>query len=112
MLKIKIQSSTLIEVIVAMVILTLFIGMFFSFISKNNSKISVEQRVTANLYIQTIINETIADSSFSDNDYKYESIIIKKRIGDFKTKHVYLIKVSAHQLNDSLISEKNIFVEK
>ena len=104
----KIKSSTLIEVVVAMTIITMFIALFYNFIEKSGREINIEQKVIANILINTSINKTLQDSSFFDEQYDYEFISVKKQ-ASIRNKIIQL-DFTAFMTNNKKILEKSILV--
>lgn len=93
---VKINASTLIEVIVAMVVLSISfsIGLmiYFNILSGSGSFRAFE----TNLILKQIATETITNKSYIDEDITNNNLTIHKSLTPYKTsKKVYILELSA-----------------
>ena len=105
----KLKSSTLIEIIVALVLLSIFTLLFFRFIQKSQRDINVEQKIKALYCMNSVIATTLNDSTFINTDYKFENIVVQKKIVR-QDGSLILINFSAFSLISKKLVERNIYV--
>lgn len=80
----KIKAFSIIETIVAMILLTITFAVAmstFDFISNTNS---MEIKVNAQLSIKTILAETIRDKTFYDETIERNGFVIEKKVQTYE----------------------------
>lgn len=80
----KIQASTLIEVITAMIIIMIIFGIAMMIFTNINTTSNTKLKLFAGMHIDKVYEETIKENSFFDEDYQVESIKIEKKIMPYK----------------------------
>ena len=111
----KIQASTLIEAIVAMLIVTIIFALamvLMANISKNSNN-SIKTK--AYLLTNQIYQQTKAQKSYIDQEYNFENVHIKKTITPVKDNdELYLLTITARNKLNYKLTERNeiINVEK
>jgi prepilin-type N-terminal cleavage/methylation domain-containing protein len=101
MLKLKLNSSTLVEVIVAMAIISLFIAMYYTYAVKSQREINIKIKIHANILINNEINKLLKDSIFENKEINHEYIVINERVNEISN-CMYEVKFVATN-RDSLI---------
>lgn len=102
----KLKASTLLESMVAMMIVMMCLG-FFSMIYVNimNSD-NNRQKLKISLLLKTIANQTIKESKFIDEQIKQGDITIEKKIETYEnTSNLKLIKLTANNENGNTINQ-------
>ena len=93
----KLRASTLIESIVAMVIITLLFGISFSILTsiagRNNSQIKLK----ASFEAQRVISLCKSQHDFEDHEWKFEGLAVEKVIKSY------------HEYKDLRLIEVNVF---
>lgn len=112
----KIKASSLIEVIVALLIilivyaiLTFFIGNISKQLRNNNDKIE------AYFIVEKTINETIQNNQFYDDEFVINDITFIKRVVKYQNYNdLYDLKISVYNKNKKLLIEMReiIYYEK
>jgi len=105
------KSSTLIEVVVAMIMITVFTGIFFNFITKIRHENNIELKVKA----QIIINNEI-DSAFNGMPFRDTleirppiKIVRKKEINKYND--IDLLTYKVFNNTGKLLVSKQIFIK-
>jgi hypothetical protein len=107
----KIKSSTLIEVVVAMTIITMFVALFYGFIEKTGKEINIEQKIMAGMLINSSIGNTMQDSTFCDGQYDFENMVIKKTATLRNGNKIVQLDFTAYTLKNKKILNKSILVK-
>lgn len=105
-----VKSSTLVEVIVALVIITMFTAMFYGFTSKIKREINVEQKILAELLIKSAVNNALIDTSYIDAEYSVNSVRIEKKIIKQESTRVIILCFSAYNTKNMILSKKKLLV--
>jgi len=103
----KIKASTLIETLIAMVILIIVSGIAtMTFINIAHSG-SNTLRIEAMIQTQNALAETIKNNTFFDEDYSEGSIMIKKRITNYSSgKNLKILEMNAYSLEGRFMYER------
>ncbi len=83
-LKNKIQGSTLVEVLVAMIIVVICLGIASIIILNISKSGSTGLKLFAEQYAEKIIEESKLNHEYEDEIYETEGIIIEKHVGLYK----------------------------
>jgi len=108
-LKIKrVQSATLVETIVALVIILLLTGITVTIFVQITSTGYSSQKLKADLLLSYYSTETKDKKAFFDEEYRDGGFIIKKEIteGDY-AKNIIWVKLSVYNQNSQLIKYQN-----
>jgi type II secretory pathway pseudopilin PulG len=108
----KLKGSTLIEVMVAMVIVIIIFGLammtFINIAKFSNNALKTE----AYFNLQKVITETYVNKQFLDEDYEFENMVIRKSITPYPDcKDLRIILFSAYTAENKLIIEKKQVVK-
>ncbi|MCK4661790.1 MAG: type II secretion system protein [Bacteroidales bacterium] len=112
MLKLKLlKGSTIIEVIVAMMLIMLCYGIitviFLNIKKTGNNRL----KLNAYLLIEHVIQETNKEKSFFDEDYEYDNLIIYKTVSKYqKSEDLKEICFEANNKDGNIIIEKKYIV--
>jgi|GEM_PF-463191 len=78
----RLKASTLIEVIIAMIIIMTVFGIamhiFFNLESYNGNR----QRIRALLLMQSVYNETISEHTYDDNEIELGQLVVEKTVSE------------------------------
>lgn len=107
------KGSTLIEVIVAMVIImtvhAIALAIFINISGNNNNKIKMK----AYLKMEEVWIKTVQESSYFDDEYDFDNIIIKKMISPYEqNKRLKVLQFQAFNMNGKLIIEKKQLIRE
>ena len=80
----KIAASTLIEVIVALVILVLCMGLSFTLFTQMYINHNPQTRLQAIQHIQRVAAESLATMDMEDNTWQWGNITLEKRVQDYE----------------------------
>lgn len=83
-LKHKVQGSTLIEVLVAMIIIVICLGIASVIILNISKSGNAGLKLFAEQYAEKVIEESKLNLEYQDENYETEGIIIEKRVGLYK----------------------------
>lgn len=110
----KIKSSTLIETIVALVIVSVLI-VICTLISLNLSRSNTEKvKITAYLEMDRIISEAMDDEQYFDKIIRHKSYLIELNFKKFDVKNMIVINAIAYDKDYGTIVEINrlIYMDK
>lgn len=104
----KVKASTLVETIIAMLIVTIAFSLALLLmlnISKNsNNSLKTKAYILAN----NVMVQTKAERSYLDQDYNYGNIIIKKTVSEYeKNEELFQLNVSAYDSRNHKLFEQN-----
>ncbi len=105
----KIQAGTLIEVIVALIIILIVYGILTLFIQNISKQIgNNKQKIEAYFIIEKTFNETIQNNQFFDEEFVSNNITFTKSVVHYKNyKDLYDIQIVALDRNKKLLVEMN-----
>ena len=105
----KLKASTLVETMVAMVIIMISFGVVITFLM-NNPGSKNRMRVNAYLHCEDVKSETKLKALFFDKEYDFDNMTIYKTIHDFKeSKEIKILLIEAFTKDDRLIYESKDF---
>lgn len=108
----KLRASTLIEVLVAMVIIIVVYSIFLVMILNIKKSFNTTPRIAALLETENILFETKQKFLFINEDYKTENFLIKKTINQYmKCKELRELKFEVFDLNGKLILERQELIK-
>lgn len=94
----KLGGSTLVEVIVAMVIITMVISLTFNFYVKVNKSSNYLVKLKAHMISEEVICQCKIHKEFKDENYNFDNVIIQKIITPYENyddlKRVEIIALS------------------
>ena len=92
----KTSASTLIEVVVAMIIITVFIGIFFNFLVKLNRENNIRLKTDAQLLINNEADSAFHNMPFNDSITIFGPIKIIRNEDSSKYKKIELLTFKAY----------------
>ena len=108
----KIKGSTLIEVLVAMVIVLVVYSIAMMIFLNIKRSANTGLKSIALLELDNVVIETKKKFSFIDEDYKTESFVIKKKISPYgKNNDLRVLSVEVVDLAGRLITERKEIVK-
>jgi hypothetical protein len=104
----KLKAATLLEPVVAMVIVMLcFAGATTLYVKVLNSD-KGRLRLHATILLQQVANDARSTNKYIDEDIESESISVKKRLAKYKgNEKLQLFSLKAFDKNSNLLSEYN-----
>ena len=103
----KLESSTLIEVIVGLVIITITFGIVFRLFVNVNRSENIRLKCNASLLMDKIINSGKADLNYIDEDFDYGYMTIEKTVIPYnKSENLKIMHLKAFDRQKKLILEK------
>lgn len=110
---VKVKASTLVETMVAMVLLCIVMGIsMVIFLQSTSSSLNYE-KVRASILVQNTIEETRSSFSFSDSEVEVENITLVKSVTPYEGQEslVQVEIVAINSENKVLASTYAIFVK-
>jgi type II secretory pathway pseudopilin PulG len=104
------KSSTLIEVVVAMIIITIFTGIFFDFLTKARRENNIELKVDAQILINNAIDSAFINKP-TDTTEIFGAIRIIRKEDSTEYKDINRIVYKAFNNSGKLLAIKNIFIK-
>ena len=106
----KLQSSTLIEVLVGMTIIMITMGIVFPMILKSQHESAVIERSKATMIGNSLLEKTIANQDFSDYEYEDEQIKVSKTVEkDVFHENARNIRIQITTLNGLVLYEQEYY---
>lgn len=106
-MKKKIKASTLIEAIVALVIIMLVFSIIMSFYLGQIKSSSQLNKLNIHFLMNKIANQEDDLNRYNDNEYKFESFVIKKTVSQYKDyENLYLLEYECLDTNKTIILQK------
>jgi len=111
----KVRASTLVETIVAMLIITIVFSMAFLIflnISKNSNNAI---KTKAYFLASDILVKTISEKQYFDSDYNFGNVIIKRIVTEYhKNDELFQLNITAFDFKNHKLFEQNklIIIEK
>lgn len=103
----KITSSTLLEVIVGLVIITLSYGILFRLIVNVNKSENVMIKTNTLLLVNEIIEETKTNLNFTDESYDFGYLLIEKKITAYEDNDkLKILHINAYNRENKIVFEK------
>ncbi|MBN2788270.1 MAG: hypothetical protein JXQ69_08115 [Paludibacteraceae bacterium] len=107
----KIPASTLIEVIVAMVIILSSFGMAMMVIDSNKKSTHTHLLIKAEQYVVKEKEETLEKKLFLDEEKNFNGFSIVKTISDYNnTSDLRLLEIQALDKNKKLITKQQLLI--
>lgn len=108
MLNFKVKASTLVESIIAMLIVTIVFSMALVLmlnISKNsNNSLKTKAYILAN----DVLVKTKSEKSYLDQEFNYGNITIKKMLVEYENnEELFLLNISTYDLRNHKLFEQN-----
>ena len=108
----KLKASTLIETIVAMLIITIIFSLAFSIILGIGKNANNMTRTKAYVLVGTIWQETQAQKAYFDKDFSFRTITIKRSVIETDLNpELITLKVSAFNSRGKKLFEKNELID-
>ena len=110
----KLKASTLVEALVAMVIVMLAVGMFTTIYVNVMKSSDHNRKVLASVLLDKIAMETKQKKVFLDEQIKTEEFIVDKKIVPYEgAAGLSVLSLKASDKNEKLLAERNelIFTE-
>lgn len=105
------KSSSLIEVIVAMVIMVITFGvgmMIYHNILKSGTNL---QNIKAEMLLSKVFEETSQLKSYFDEDINEGELIVKKKVGKYpNNSSLLLLEIQVYSKEEKLLAEGNYFI--
>ena len=107
----KLKSSTLIEVIVGLVIITITFALIFKLITNLNRSENLRLKTNASLLMDEIIANTREELNFIDDEFDYGYLHITKSVQPYQSsENLMIINLEAFDRDNRMILEKKVFV--
>ncbi|MCR6641070.1 MAG: hypothetical protein NVV82_19280 [Sporocytophaga sp.] len=104
----KIKASSLIEVVVAMVVMVITFGvgmMIYHNILRSGINL---QNVKAEMLLSKISEETIRSRSYFDEDINEGELIVRKKVGKYQNNALLLLlEIQVYSKEEKLLAESN-----
>ncbi|MFI5219202.1 MAG: prepilin-type N-terminal cleavage/methylation domain-containing protein [Bacteroidia bacterium] len=102
----KINGSTLIETLVAMVIIIICFGIGTVIYSNVINSVDFRQRLHASMVLNEVSIQSKKDNNYVDNDYEIENLVVKKKINRFmESDDLLQMTLSAYNGKGKLIAQ-------
>ncbi|MBO9702110.1 MAG: hypothetical protein J7604_18015 [Sporocytophaga sp.] len=106
--RLKIKASSLIEVVVAMVVMVITFGvgmMIYHNILRSGINL---QNVKAEMLLSRIAEETVRSKSYFDEDIKEGELIVRKKVGKYQNSTSLLqLEIQVYSKEEKLLAEGN-----
>jgi prepilin-type N-terminal cleavage/methylation domain-containing protein len=103
---VKYKASTLIEVLVAMVIILVCAGLGITAFSNLHRDMNGNKQSQAEVYMAKIQNDTKIDSDFTDKDFEFAGLHFERSVLPYnKDKRIRLLRIEAFNNLDRKIGE-------
>lgn len=108
----KIQASTLVETIVAMVIITVIFSIALLIIANIAGRKNPQLRFKAYSEAQNTINNSLSTADFEDEEWQEDGLFIEKRILRYKEYNdLRILDVSIYDNKNRLLVEKKELIK-
>jgi len=108
----KIKASTLVETLVALVIITMVSAFFFAIILKAGNFEKNRIKITTHQLLLQLIDEAKSNNTFKTETFEYEQFYITKTVSSYKDiPGVYIINVETFTYSDKKIDQHQAIVE-
>lgn len=102
----KYKGSTLIEVLVATIIILICAGMGMTAFSNLGRDMNGNSESIADIYLNKILNDTKAENDYTDRTYEYQSIRFERTVIAYKEeKRLRILQVQAYNNQNRKIGE-------
>ncbi len=111
----KIQASTLVETIVAMLIITITFSMAFLIILNISKNSNNSLRTKAYFATSNVMVQTVSEKEYYDQDFTFGNITVKRIVSEYeKYDELFQINYSAYNSRNQKLFEQNelIIIEK
>lgn len=112
----KIKAGTLIEVIVALLIILIVYGILVLFIQNLSKQLKGNtEKIEAFFITEKTLNQTIQDHQFFDEEFILKEITFTKTVTQYKNyKNLFDVTIKAHNKNKKLLveTEQIIYAQK
>lgn len=106
-MKKKLRASTLIEAIVALVIIMLVFSIIMNFYLRQVKSSSQLNKLNIHFILNKIVNNEDVEQLYNDTEYKFESFMIKKTVSQYKNKeNLFLLKYECLDTNKTILLQK------
>jgi hypothetical protein len=107
----KIKASSLIEVVVAMVIMVITFGvgmMIYHNILRSGINL---QKVKAEHLLYKVTEKTIESKSFFDEDFIEGALLVRKKVGSYQNNaSLLLLELQVFTKEEKLLAESNVLI--
>jgi Tfp pilus assembly protein PilE len=92
----KYKGSTLIEVIVAMIIILICAGLGMTAFTNVNKDLNITQETEASVYMNKILTDTQIEKDYTDKDFSFENVNIERRVTTYRNeKRLRIVVITA-----------------
>lgn len=106
-MKNKLKASTLIESIVALVIIMLVFSIIMSFYLKQVKSFSQINKLNIHFVLNKIVAQEDITQRYENAEYKFESFVIKKTVSQYENKDaLFLLKYECLDNKQTLLMQK------
>jgi hypothetical protein len=108
----KIQASTLVEVIVALIIILTSFGLAIMSIDNNSKSSNTHDLIQAQQCLLMVKDRTIKEKRFLDEEFDYANIHIIKMLTDYpNSTELKILEIQAFDTNKNmLVSQKELII--
>ncbi|HEX3008685.1 MAG TPA: type II secretion system protein [Bacteroidales bacterium] len=105
-IKKKYKASTLIEVIVAMIIVLICAGLGMTAFTNVNKDLNITQEAESVVYMNKVLTDTQIERDYTDKDFSFENVNIERRVTAYKNeKRLRIVVITAFNLQSKKTGE-------
>jgi len=109
----KVKSSTLIEVLIAMVILLIVFGVAMLVFKNINTSYSPKLDLKAYLKLEETVQQTKDELTFIDEEFETDNMKVIKKVYDYSQgENLMVLDISVMNMNGRVLSERKEIVRK
>ena len=103
----KLKASTLIETIIAMVIILIVFGIIMNFYSGQIKSFNNSSKIKAYYILNKVSSNDLNKKSFSDEEFRIESFLIRRTIISYNNKEsLYLLNYECLDTNQNILLQR------
>lgn len=108
--KLKLKGSTLIEIIVAIIVITILSGIFFNFLTSINRDNNIILKINAQKIVDNIAEKAFADSSVNKGFFIYGNISVQIEKDSLAYKDIFEVTIKAYSVYKRELVSKTIYI--